>query len=105
MPYNITLSTGLMEVVYDNGDTADFNLEEGTSVKVGVERNPTHQTVTEPGAMAITFRSYWFVLVRFSDGSEPYRIWMGEVDNHLVDWPNTQAGANQCVADISASFA
>lgn len=104
MPYNITLTTGLMAVVYDNGDTADFNLEEGTSVKVDSSRRPVHQTVAEPGNMAIGFQEEWFVLVRFSDGSTPYRIWMGEVDNQ-AGWVNTQAGANQCRADISAAFA
>ena len=104
MPYNITLTAGEMTVVLDNGDTQGYHLAEGTSVKVGVSRNPTHQTVSEPGAMAITFRESWFVLVRFSDASEPYRIWMGEVDNQPT-WVNTQAGANQCRADVQASFA
>ena len=104
VPYNITITTGLMSVEYDNGDTAAFNLDESCSAKVGVERRPVHQAVAEPGAMAIVFQENHFVLVRFADASEPYRIWMGQVDNQGT-WANTQAGANNCVAAIAAAFA
>lgn len=106
MPYNITLTAGEMAVTLDNGDTQAYNLTNGTSVKVGVERNPVPTTTpaTPPGDMTLGFQSNWFVLVRFSDDSTPYRIWMGEVDNQGA-WVNTQVGANQCRTDIQAAFA
>jgi len=104
LPYNITLTAGEMAVVLDNGDTQAYNLTTSCSAKVGVEKNPIHVAAAEPGTMTVGFRSNFFVLVRFNDKSV-YRIWMGEVDNHLVDWPNTQAGANTCVAAVQAAFA
>lgn len=95
-----------MTVVLDNGDTQGYNLTTSCSAKVGVERNPIHVAAAEPGTMTVGFRSNWFVLVHFNDDMDSiYRIWMGEVDNHLGDWLNTQAGANQCRADVQAAFA
>ena len=103
MPYNITLTAGEMAVVLDTGDTQAYNLTTSCSAKVGVEENPRHVAVAEPGAMAIGFETNYFVLVHFNDESI-YRIWMGEVDNQPT-WVNTQAGANICVAAIQAAFA
>jgi len=105
MPYNITFAAGEMAVVLDNGDTQAYNLTTASSVKAGTSRRPIHTTTAEPGTMAIGFQNNFFVLIRFNDdNSEPYRIWMGEVDNK-PSWANTQAGANICVAEVQAAFA
>ena len=105
MPYNITFpAAGEMQVLLDNGDTQAYVLSNATSIKVGVERNPVPTTAyaDPPGDMTLGFQENWFVLIRFSDDSTPYRIWMGEVDNQGT-WVNTQAGANQCRTDVQAA--
>lgn len=101
MPYNIVLTTGQMDVLFDDGETGVWNLATMTSVAADVSRTPMHVPGSVVGTMTVDFRERWFVLLHFSDGSEPYRIWMGKVDNQ-GGWVNTQIGANQCVTDIQA---
>ena len=106
MPYNITLATGEMNVVLDNGDTQAFNLGTLDSMKVMRYRRFNQVPVTNvdpaPIATSITISTDYAVKLRFNDGSE-YDVAMGEVDNQ-VTWVNSQTGANACVTAIQAAL-
>lgn len=104
MAYNITLTTGEMNVLLPNGDTQAFNLGESTSVKVLTSKRPVHAAASPPAPnrMSVQFATQYYVRLRMSDCSE-YRIEMGAVDNQAT-WLNSQAGANACVTAIQAAL-
>lgn len=107
LPYNITLTAGEMAVVYDTGATASFNLTTACSAQIRFGQQARHAEATPtpiPGEMRVVLVDHYVVEVYFNDGSYPYRIEMGTVDNQPT-WANTQAGANLCVAAVQAAFA
>lgn len=77
----------------------------GAGIDIGIvlskRKNATTVSITNPNGY-VNVNQYLVQIDLYN--RRIAEIPMGGVSNHLVDWPNTEAGAIQCQTDLQAAF-